>query len=116
MSGRSAAYCCFEHGARDFYCLNMKAGVSWDGRERDAIGTLCGQVSYVAFVSGSCSKRESVPTECHITSLLQRLQKSQQSFVLVPRFDAFAVFHFTKGQGSGFHFQIDFGIDVGRVQ
>jgi hypothetical protein len=28
----------------------------------------------------------------------------------VPRFDAFAVFHFTKGQGSGFHFQIDFGI------
>ena len=39
VSGRSAANCCFEHGARDFYCLNMKAGVSWDGRERDRIFT-----------------------------------------------------------------------------
>jgi hypothetical protein len=37
-------------------------------------------------------------------------------YLLMPRFDAFAVFDFAKGQGSGFHFQIDFGIDVGRVQ
>jgi len=42
VGGRSAGSCCFERAESDFYCLDMKAGMFGNGRERDAISTLCG--------------------------------------------------------------------------
>ena len=39
VSGRSAGSCCFEHGEWYLCCLDMIAGMSRDGRERDRILT-----------------------------------------------------------------------------
>ena len=73
----------------------------------------CGRIGYVTFGSGSGSRRESAPSECHITLFATALAETPSVLCPVP---AFATFHFTEGQGSGFHFQINFGVDVGRVQ